>query len=114
MEYQKLDPEFKAKWTAALRSGEYKQGRSCLRNDDYEYCCLGVACHLAIGDIPKGYYFIPGSEALAESDLPKIPPMLLGSAGVPGLLAQMNDGAGEWAGKPQTFLQIADWIDANL
>lgn len=30
-------------WVAALRSGEYKQGRSCLRSADGTFCCLGVA-----------------------------------------------------------------------
>src|SRR4051812_31133925 len=30
----------------ALRSGEYEQGRSYLRQDD-SFCCLGVACEVA-------------------------------------------------------------------
>lgn len=29
-------------WTEALRSGKYKQGRFCLRNERDEFCCLGV------------------------------------------------------------------------
>lgn len=33
----------KKKWIDALRSGNYKQGHSVLRNDDH-YCCLGVLC----------------------------------------------------------------------
>ena len=32
-------------WVKALRSGEYKQTRGQLRNED-SYCCLGVACDL--------------------------------------------------------------------
>ncbi len=32
-------------WVKALRSGEYKQGKSYLRRGD-RYCCLGVACDL--------------------------------------------------------------------
>ena len=32
----------KAEWVKALRSGEYKQGRSCLMDEDGCYCCLGV------------------------------------------------------------------------
>lgn len=32
-------------WIAALRSGEYKQGRLALHQGD-EFCCLGVACEL--------------------------------------------------------------------
>lgn len=33
------------KWVAALRSGEYTQGRGMLCRDDH-YCCLGVACEV--------------------------------------------------------------------
>lgn len=33
------------KWIAALRSGEFRQGRGQLRRDN-SYCCLGVACEL--------------------------------------------------------------------
>lgn len=37
------------KWTAALRSGKYKQWRTSLRrlNNSNEMCCLGVACEVA-------------------------------------------------------------------
>lgn len=42
---------FAQKWVAALRSGKYKQGGGCLRQeleDGYRHCCLGVACEVAI------------------------------------------------------------------
>jgi hypothetical protein len=46
----KLNPDFKAKWVTALRSGEYAQAREQLIAD-YEtsdgrqaLCCLGVGC----------------------------------------------------------------------
>lgn len=48
-----MDPEIKAKWLTALRSGEYMQGRGTLRihtNDESDpdrFCCLGVLCDLA-------------------------------------------------------------------
>lgn len=35
------------KWVKALENGEYKQGKGLLRKGD-EYCCLGVACDLAL------------------------------------------------------------------
>lgn len=35
------------KWIAALRSGEYKQGKYVLKTDDGRYCCLGVLMDLA-------------------------------------------------------------------
>lgn len=34
------------KWVAALRSGEYKQGRTQLKWGD-TYCCLGVLCEIS-------------------------------------------------------------------
>lgn len=44
-----MNPEIKARWLAALRSGEYKQGPGVLRNRDEDtYCCLGVLCELAV------------------------------------------------------------------
>ena len=36
-----MNPEHKAKWLTALRSGTIKQGRERLQKDD-TYCCLGV------------------------------------------------------------------------
>ena len=44
----KMNPEVKAKWLEALRSGEYEQGHGKLRSGDDEYCCLGVLCDLAV------------------------------------------------------------------
>lgn len=43
----KMNPEIKALWLAALRSGEYKQGRGALSSDG-EYCCLGVLCDIMV------------------------------------------------------------------
>jgi hypothetical protein len=56
-----VKPEIKARWLAALRSGEYVQGHEALRafscppfggaEDVTEvYCCLGVLCDLAARD----------------------------------------------------------------
>jgi hypothetical protein len=36
------------KWVAALRSGRFKQGRYTLNHGDNKFCCLGVACEVAI------------------------------------------------------------------
>jgi hypothetical protein len=40
-----MNQEIKAKWVAALRSGEYKQGHAFL-NGPSGFCCLGVLCDL--------------------------------------------------------------------
>lgn len=44
----KLNPVFKAKWVAALRSGKYEQDSEALFSPSSGgYCCLGVACHIS-------------------------------------------------------------------
>lgn len=40
----KMNPEIKARWVAALRSGEYKQAKKTLRSTSGGFCCLGVLC----------------------------------------------------------------------
>lgn len=37
-------------WVDALRSGKYKQARGRLETSGGEYCCLGVACDVAIAN----------------------------------------------------------------
>ena len=41
-----MNSEVKALWLAALRSGEYEQGRGRLRGQDNRFCCLGVLCDI--------------------------------------------------------------------
>lgn len=41
-----MNPEIKAKWVAALRSGAYQQATGVLRDEKGGYCCLGVLCDL--------------------------------------------------------------------
>ena len=47
----KMDPTIKARWVAALRSGDYDQGHGRLHSKDANgissFCCLGVLCDLA-------------------------------------------------------------------
>lgn len=44
----RMNPAIKARWVAALRSGEYEQGRGVLRSADNCFCCLGVLTDLAV------------------------------------------------------------------
>ena len=37
-------------WTKALKSGDYKQGRFALRDNNDCFCCLGVLCDLYNND----------------------------------------------------------------
>jgi hypothetical protein len=59
-------------WTAALRSGDYKQGRSQLRNVRNEFCCLGVLCNLHAQAHPKiaRAQYHPGQYLGCTTDLP--------------------------------------------
>lgn len=43
-----MNPEIKAQWVAALRSGTYDQGQDYLHTRNDTYCCLGVLCDLAV------------------------------------------------------------------
>jgi hypothetical protein len=99
---EKLDPEFKAKWVAALRSGEYTQARgqmikSCATG--YTYCCLGVAYHILNGDT-----FYNGGDPYD-----KLPSAINRGFNNPiaSKLIDMNDGTA-------SFEDIANYIEANL
>lgn len=39
-----MNPEIKAKWLTALRSGQYEQTTKALHRKADGYCCLGVLC----------------------------------------------------------------------
>jgi hypothetical protein len=67
-----MNKEIKARWLAALRSGEYEQGQGQLVSEEGHYCCLGVLCDLHSKDMgiawkggyngAKAYYM--GEDAL--------------------------------------------------
>lgn len=59
-----MNQEIKTKWVAALRSGEYKQGRARLKtHEGNSFCCLGVLCDLHDKEkgIPQSFDSIAGS-----------------------------------------------------
>lgn len=58
-----FNPEIKAKWVAALRSGEYPQCTGALTNGIGGYCCLGVLREIE----PKRA--IQGAEKAGEAGL---------------------------------------------
>lgn len=108
----KLPKEFKEKWVAALRSGEYKQGESFLKNTNDEYCCLGVGCLVAYNGAPP--LDILGEEWISP-DFELVPIELRGDgsrADMPYLLSNMNDGSDGY--HKHTFAEIADYIEQNL
>jgi hypothetical protein len=104
-----MDADFKSKWVAALRGGNYEQGRGRLRTSTNGYCCWGVLCDLLdpegwtrIG--PDGPYSFRGRQFLPPSDL-------METIGIQcpkhTILSSMNDtGVG--------FASIADYIEGHL
>jgi hypothetical protein len=63
--------DIKAKWVAALRSGEYKQGRGRLKfrregSDEAEFCCLGVLCDILDKDNTLTVLGVPVESRSAE------------------------------------------------
>jgi hypothetical protein len=126
-----MDPEVKAKWLAALRSGQYRQAKHHLRNGNDGYCCLGVLCEIAVADevIPAGA--LTGTETSLtgglysygdghETDV--LPYEVAHWAGVeangwlPGgrFLTALNDGDTYEGVDQHSFEQIADIIEQEL
>lgn len=117
---QKLDPEFKAKWLAELRSGKHKQGRNTMYDTATDgLCCLAVAglvCGLSKdemagvdiitqrlrNDVPEKKLAL--SKKAADLHYPE---MLAAMDSVGKDLAEMNDDG-------KSFSEIADWIETNL
>lgn len=109
-----MNPEYKERWIAALRSGEFQQGSLYLLAEDRgnkTYCCLGVAAHL-FGD----EYGIQRKETCGitwfDTVFSCLPDKLSNALGLNGevqaTLSRMND-SGKFS-----FNQIADWIEANV
>lgn len=97
-----MNPELKAKWVAALRSGEYEQITGSLKEPD-GYCCLGVLCEVMGIDWsdPK-----VRKHRLEVEELPPVTHKVL-SDDVEWELSIMNDGG-------VSFTDLADYIEENL
>lgn len=71
-----MNQAIKEKWVAALRSGEFEQGRRNLRSSDDKFCCLGVLCHIIDPngwrlDQEKGRYLFDTHGALLPEEIVK-------------------------------------------
>lgn len=127
-----MNREIGLMWVAALRSGEYEQGREALLCGG-AYCCLGVLCDLHLKATGQGRWAVPPDEMpnaasyvvgdSCETDHPPMP--VLRWSGLSTDLAVLLDGFdGEGPAEVElialndarrwTFSQIADAIEANL
>jgi len=116
---EKLPQDFKEKWIAALRSGEFEQGRNALCRvygiADKSYCCLGVAYRVFMGEDPydtaSGYIDGRIREGAILKGFPEILTGTTAKSDVVKSLVLMNDGVGDTT---KSFSEIADYIEANL
>jgi hypothetical protein len=104
-----MDQTLKDEWTAALRSGNYKQGAGALKNKNDEYCCLGVLC-----DISGEGEWVPVMKQCAYRDKQEDNITHPGTTWSGLSLVQMNQLIYFNDDKEWTFQQIADWIEENL
>lgn len=134
-----MNPERKAEWIAALRSGEYRQGSDYLARTDADgnmtYCCLGVLCDLAVKagvDVQvvqsmnnlayDGQISVTPDSVAQWAGLPDQNPTVIVGWEVPDgeghtvsfSLAEMNDGSQTYNYPAHTFEQIAQAIEENL
>jgi hypothetical protein len=115
---------------AALRSGDYRQGRQRLRSVDeagFTYCCLGVLCDVAASDGVGIWTRLPGlirdtpvffATTNGDGSSVELPPSVANWAGTirdpivtqgddVNHLSRINDDGG-------TFEEIADLIEKFL
>lgn len=123
-----MNPDVKAQWVAALRSGEYEQAHGYLKVVDegggVGYCCLGVLCELMPGvertiktragsSIP-GYFgdhsYLP-PEVREWAGLAQADPLVSVSLGEESRRFRLSDLNDE---EQYSFAEIADVIEAQL
>lgn len=120
----KMKPAVKKKWLAALRSGEYKQGKTGqLKDEKGGYCCLGVLCDVYAKTKRKkglwqGFRFMnesafPAQQVWEWAGLGERNPNVKDGSGKTDSLAEFNDGEfGER--NRRNFKQIANYIEKSL
>jgi hypothetical protein len=117
-----MNPEIRARWAAALRSGTYRQGHHALHQqqlDGDKFCCLGVLCDLAVKAGVQVDVFRNG-ETSYDGFPDILPPSVAAWAGLDGpnpylttygRAGELNDG--DECGNALTFAEIADLIDGG-
>lgn len=118
-----MNADVKARWLAALRSGEYQQGQDALRLNG-KFCCLGVLCDLAakdgVGKWDLSLHFNDGDSVADDVPTDKVREW----AGLDQVNPQLNipdvDGCERFApiadlnDSGLSFAQLADEIERQL
>lgn len=114
-----MHENIKARWTTALRSGQYVQGQGQLRDEIDErlqHCCLGVLCDLYAQDQDPNFWANPHLDLITDF----LPDPVWRWAGLPSQTVKVTV-----AGKNErvswlndnlnyNFNSLADLIDHNL
>lgn len=105
-------------WLEALRNADkYNQGQGKLRSWNDCFCCLGVLCDILQPDQwTKSRYPEEPYAHCGLNDLPSHDILIAADLHIEAVieLSAMNDGIKKYSGTPKTFLEIADWIEANI
>ena len=105
----------KAKWVAALRSGEYQQTHRQLKDNNNSFCCLGVLCDLHSKETNDRW---SGDFYLGERGM--LPKVVTKWAGLGHWhtdqvkIGNKTDDLSEHNDSGATFLEIADAIENQL
>lgn len=126
-----MKEDIKNTWVNALRSGKYKQGKNLLKletNGQYNYCCLGVLCELAVENkiieessikhflfpSPGGSHYFENGKSYLEDKVLEWSGISTNNGkfdtdknGLPITLAKLNDDEG------YTFEEIANVIEEH-
>jgi hypothetical protein len=108
-----MDQELKAKWVAALRSGEIKQAEGHLLTEDGAMCCLGVlgsVLGIPREDLAHWSTYL-GAQGKSAPTLQPLDDCGL-SLEARSRLADKNDGTNGQS--KHSFSEIADFIEGNL
>lgn len=120
-----MNEEIGKKWVAALRSGEYDQGRGYL-NANSNFCCLGVLCDLAVkeGVVAEHYYRMDGITRYGYGPadgfngegalLPRGVKAWAGMSSVDGTIREESDGLAAINDMGYSFSYIADLIEREM
>ena len=119
-----MNKEIKDRWTTALRSGAYKQGRYKLCYND-KYCCLGVLCDILKNELDlkievyESNIQLHGKGLSFDNEKTVLPEKICSIARIDniGNIHELVDGCASLMGLNdigKSFMEIADIIEDVL
>ncbi len=104
--------EDKEAWLKALRSGEYEQTKHTLRNDQNQFCCLGVLCEILKDECDLKIEVDNVNIIFYNEAYSKLPEDIIDRTRInydlQNKLIKLNDN------EDKNFNEIANWIEKNI